>query len=134
MQRLKTQFTLRDGQKEKSGRPKTVRTEANIQLVLNEISDKPNVSLRMVAQNLSLGYGSVQRICRKDLHLFPYKLVLVQALKEADFFFPANVSGEAYRDILQLFFFQSYQADFAPGDDCVLHAGWRSSPYCPADP
>ena len=54
MQRLKTQFTLRDGQKEKSGRPKTVRTEANIQLVLNEISDKPNVSLRMVAQNLSL--------------------------------------------------------------------------------
>lgn len=64
--------------------PKCVRTPTNIQLVHEAIDMNPTQSLRRLSHQLNISYGSTQRIVRRDLKLYPYRIQLVQSLSPAD--------------------------------------------------
>lgn len=67
-----------------TGRPRTVHTEENIQRVVDSVQDSPETSTRRRSAQLGLSRRSVQRILAA-LHMFPYKVQLVQELKPLDY-------------------------------------------------
>lgn len=67
-----------------SGRPRTATDASHQQAVANEIASNPSTkfnSARKLARRLSLKRSSVQRILKRDLKLFPYKMKKRQLLK-----------------------------------------------------
>jgi inhibitor of nuclear factor kappa-B kinase subunit alpha len=58
-----------------SGRPRTVRTKANISKVKYRLDQKKRVSTRRLAVELDISRTSAQRILREDLGCFPYKKI-----------------------------------------------------------
>lgn len=68
----------------KSGRPRSARNTRNIDRVSASVERDPETSQNRRAQQLNLSQSSLQRILRKDLHLFPYKIQITQQLKPAD--------------------------------------------------
>ena len=53
---------------------------------LNELfTEQPETSVRQAAQHVPISKSSVQRVIKKRLKLFPYKIQLVQALKPGDY-------------------------------------------------
>ena len=98
-----------------SGRPRTDRSEENIARVRESVAESPKTSTRRRVQHLNISQLSLRRILKKDLHLFPYKIQLVQKLlprnhnqrlkysnvilnlaREIDNFSEKMVSDEAY--------------------------------------
>lgn len=67
------------------GRRRSVRNEINIEAVNAAVRQNPHRSIRKHAFALHLNRSSVQRILKKDLHYHPYKIQLVQALKNDDY-------------------------------------------------
>ncbi|CAF4499633.1 unnamed protein product [Rotaria sp. Silwood2] len=67
----------------RSGRPITVRTEENRQLVSQTFLLNPRTSQRRASDDLNISRTSLQRLM-KDLNLKPYKSRLLQALNEDD--------------------------------------------------
>jgi hypothetical protein len=67
-----------------SSRPK-VRTEENIQNVQHRMEDEPQLSLRRLSQQTELSVSTCQRIVRKDLGLYPYKVQVYQELLPPDY-------------------------------------------------
>ena len=67
-----------------SGRPRTARSEENIARVRESVAESPKTSTRRRAQQLNISQRSLRRILKKDLHLFPYKIQLVQKLLSRD--------------------------------------------------
>lgn len=67
----------------RSGRPTTVRTEENKQLVSETFFQNHQTSQRRASIQLDISRTSLQRIM-KDLNLKPYKPMLLQALNEDD--------------------------------------------------
>ena len=67
----------------RSGRPASVTTEANTQLVSQNFRLSPQTSQRRAALELDGSRSSLQRIT-KDLKLKPYKRGLLQMLNEDD--------------------------------------------------
>jgi DNA-binding XRE family transcriptional regulator len=67
----------------RSGRPTSVTTEENMQLVSQNFHLSPQTSQRSAARDLGISRSSLQRIM-KDLKLKPYKPKLLQALNEDD--------------------------------------------------
>jgi hypothetical protein len=65
----------------RSGRPTTVRTEENIQLVSKAFAQNPKLSQRRASLELGISRTSLQRLMQ-DLNLKPYKTRLLQALNE----------------------------------------------------
>lgn len=65
--------------------PKTVRTSEKIEIVRHIIEESPSKSVRRVSSETSISTTSVYRILRYDLSLFPYKVQLMQGLKETDY-------------------------------------------------
>lgn len=65
--------STQDDLKGKAGRHVTVRTEENIEVVSNILENDPETSVRRVAQQVGLSYGTTRTIMRKDLNLYPYK-------------------------------------------------------------
>ena len=65
-----------------SGRPRTARSEENI--ARESVAESPKTSTRRRAQQLNIFQRSLRRILKKDLHLFPYKIQLVQKLLPRD--------------------------------------------------
>lgn len=61
-----------------------VRTEEAISSVSESVQQDPNISIRHRAQQLGLCPSTTWKILRKDLHLLPYKIQLVQELKPDD--------------------------------------------------
>ena len=58
-----------------SGRPRTIRTEANVRKVKNRlIKEKPS-STRKLALELGISRASVQRILKDDLQLLAYRVL-----------------------------------------------------------
>ena len=60
---------------------KKVRSEDNIERVRQEISRDKTVSIRNISQALDLSYGTVHKILRDDLNLYPYKSHLTNHLE-----------------------------------------------------
>ena len=56
-----------------SGRPRTVRTKANISKVKYHLAHKKTVSTKRLAAEMNILRTSAQRMLRKDLGCFPYK-------------------------------------------------------------
>lgn len=63
---------------------RTARTPDNIDAVKDAIEENPNLSIRSISRNLDLSSSSVQRILRKDLGIFPYKIQVGQRLERSD--------------------------------------------------
>lgn len=70
--------------KRKSGRPRSSRSDENVEMVNQSIRDNPDLSVRKRAHALNVPRSSLHRILRKDLKLHPYKIQLVQELKPQD--------------------------------------------------
>jgi len=70
--------------KQKSGRPRSSRTEENVERTNQSVRDDPDLSIRKRASALHVHRSSLHRILHKDLKLHPYKIQLVQELKPQD--------------------------------------------------
>ena len=64
----------------KTGRPKLIRTEVQINCVATDVANNSNTSIRRRSLQLGITRSSLQRILKKDLKLFPYKIQLCQEL------------------------------------------------------
>lgn len=58
-----------------SGRPRTIRTKANIRKVKNRLKREKPLSTRKLALELGISRGSVQRLLKDDLQLQAYKVL-----------------------------------------------------------
>ncbi|CAF4247225.1 unnamed protein product, partial [Rotaria sordida] len=67
----------------RSGRPTSITTEENMELVSESYTLNPQKSQRRATHDLDISRSSVQRIM-KELNLKPYKPRLLQALNEDD--------------------------------------------------
>lgn len=67
------------------GRPRSVRTPANIETVRRSVVQSPNRSARRQSMVLAISDSSLRRILHLDLNFHPYKIVMVQELRERDF-------------------------------------------------
>lgn len=80
--------------KPRSGRPRTSRTEQNIDTVAESIRENPTQSTRKRSSALNVPRTSLQRILKKDLLMHPYKIQLVQELKDTDAIQRENYANE----------------------------------------
>ena len=69
--------------KKRSGRPRTSRSEINIQNVQDDVQDNPMTSLRKRGNQLGLSTRSLGRIL-KDMKFHPYKIQLTHKLEITD--------------------------------------------------
>jgi len=67
-----------------AGRPRSGRSQDNIQRVRRSIKEEPSTSTRRRSQQLEMSRTSLQRI-QGMLHAYPYKIQLVQELKPTDY-------------------------------------------------
>ena len=72
------------GDAKHTGRPKTSRSNVNIEAVRESVGDNPGTSIRRRGQELQISRSSLQRILTKDLCLHAYKIQLIQQLKPND--------------------------------------------------
>lgn len=95
------------------GRPKTVRTPENVALVEAAVQRSPRRSARKQALALNMSNRSLRRILRYDLSFHPYKIMVVQELKPADFENRKNCCQEMLNRIPEeSTFFSSDEAHF----------------------
>lgn len=79
--------TVSDGRHFNTGRPKTGRSKEMIDKVQSIINETPSKSIRTVFRELNgneTSVSSVYRVLRFDLHLTPYKIAVMQHLKDTD--------------------------------------------------
>src|SRR6185437_362251 len=76
--------TVRNSRKGKSGRKKSQSTPENVERVRAAINHSPKKSVRRLKSQLQMSYGTVQRILRKFLKMYPYKIQIQQPLKAID--------------------------------------------------
>uniref|UniRef100_A0A0A9YLJ5 Transposable element Tc3 transposase n=1 Tax=Lygus hesperus TaxID=30085 RepID=A0A0A9YLJ5_LYGHE len=67
------------------GPARTTRTPENVERVRAAVLQSPARSSRQHAQALRISHSSVRRIIKRELHLHPYKLAIVQQLKPGDY-------------------------------------------------
>ncbi|GBO00070.1 hypothetical protein AVEN_246997-1 [Araneus ventricosus] len=67
-----------------AGRPRHVRTPENVAAVRDAVTQSPRRSARKQASALGLSQRSLRRILHEDLKFHPYKMMLVQEMKECD--------------------------------------------------
>ena len=79
----------------KSDRPRTA--QENVTAVADSIEQSPRRSIRKHAFALHMSATSVHRILHRSLHMHPYKIMVVQELRERDYEIRTNLS----QDILQ---------------------------------
>ena len=60
------------------------RSAENIAIVSETVAEHSNVSISRRSQELGLSYHTLWSILHLDLHLHPYKVQLMQQLKQAD--------------------------------------------------
>ena len=75
-----------DARRHNAGRPRSARCSENIQQVEEFIDSTPQTSIRKVLGNITNkpSKSSVQRILKFDLNLIPYKISVMQHLKDSD--------------------------------------------------
>ena len=82
-----------------TGRHRDIRNVENVVRVLEAFTENPATSIRRVSAETDLSYGSIQRILRKDLKMFPYHVQLLQQLYPHDF----DVREEMCSNLLRRF-------------------------------
>ena len=102
--KLHNQHSLLDQNKGNSGRPRTARTQANIQHVGQSLTNNPQQSCRR--NNGGLSKSSFSRITNNNLHFHPFRLVVKQELSQNDklnrLLFARGVRRELRNGTLQL--------------------------------
>jgi hypothetical protein len=83
--KFNTNYTLHNLNKDRSGRKKTTRSVANIDVVKESVATSPVKSIRKRSQVVDINCSGTWRILKKDLQLKPYKMQVVQSLKPDDF-------------------------------------------------
>ncbi|XP_075164295.1 uncharacterized protein LOC142236896 [Haematobia irritans] len=73
------------GDSRRTGRPRTGRSAENIDAVRQSVEENPETSTRRRSSQLQLSDRTLRRILKHYLHLFPYKIQLVQKLNPEDF-------------------------------------------------
>lgn len=73
VQKFKDRGNLEDNNRERSGRRRTQRTDANIERVAQHFQNNPKCSIRKGAAILNMKKTTVHRIVKENLNLFPYK-------------------------------------------------------------
>ena len=66
-------------------KPRSVLSDGLLSGIRNELTAKPNLSLRKIAANKNISLGSSHTAVRKILKLYPYKIQVLQQLSETDF-------------------------------------------------
>ncbi|KAJ4440125.1 hypothetical protein ANN_08263 [Periplaneta americana] len=72
-------------ERKKSIRQPTKVTEDAVEDARERMQRSPNKSVKKLAIEIGVSYGSAHRILRKKLGMFPYKVSVVQELKPPDF-------------------------------------------------
>ena len=67
-----------------SGRPKSSRSQANIDAVRDSVGHSPRKSLRHHSQELAISRESIRRMLVQDLHLYPYRIQIKHKLTQRD--------------------------------------------------
>ena len=80
--RFQEQGSIND--RSRRGRGRLVLTPENTEDVRRSIEENPTTSTRRRSQELAISRSSLQRI-QRDLHMYPYKVQLVQSLQPPDF-------------------------------------------------
>jgi len=70
--------------KKPTGRPRSAHTPQNIEAVCVSVLRSPRCSVRKLAAAVRLSRECVRRILQVDLKFHPYKLQIMQELKEKD--------------------------------------------------
>ena len=70
--------------KQHCGRKKSVRVQANVNILAQCIQSNPHVSTRRIQAHTRLKRSSTQKMLKKDLHMKAYHTPAVQALKAPD--------------------------------------------------
>ena len=76
--------TMKDRLKQHCGRKKSVRVQANINILAKCIQRSPHASTRHIHAHTGLDRSSTQKMLKKDLHMKAYHPRAVQALKAPD--------------------------------------------------
>lgn len=86
VKRFEESGSVEDRRHTNTGRPRSVRTSENLERVKNVINETPQRSVRRVLGDVSntMSATSVYRILKFDLQLTPYKVSIMQHLKETD--------------------------------------------------
>ena len=84
VQKFMTKGTVLARRKEKAGAPITARSPANVDRVRASVQQSPKKSLRRRSQELGISVTGLQRMLRKDLNNFPYKISTCQKLTDTD--------------------------------------------------
>lgn len=84
-QKMEDHKVLIDRHKGNSGRPRTGRSDDNILQVYESYLEDPTVSIRKRAAQLDLTSSTIQRIMRKDLALYPYRITKRHELLDRDY-------------------------------------------------
>eukprot|EP00731_Ephydatia_muelleri_P011941 Em0006g835a len=110
--------TMEDRLKQHCGRKKSVRVQANINILAKCIQRSPHASTWHIHAHTGLDRSSIQKILKKDLHMKTYHPRAVQALKAPDAAAKRTISSGLMRP-----FFISM----------VLSTGWATHVYIERD-
>ncbi|MPC87481.1 hypothetical protein E2C01_082343 [Portunus trituberculatus] len=69
----------------RSGRPRTGRTEENVAAVEVAFVQSQGKSIRRAGLELNISWASIQRMLKKDIRMYPYKIQVVQNLEPQDY-------------------------------------------------
>lgn len=86
VRKFENRGTVTDVREKNAGRPKSVCTKENIASVEKVITETPQRSVRQVMRDLNgeISKTSVHRMLKFDLKLTPYKISIMQHLKQSD--------------------------------------------------
>ena len=73
------------GDQPRSGRPRSGRSEENVETVEAAFIQSQGKSIRRAALELNISRASIQRMLRKDIRMYPYKIQVVHNLEPQDY-------------------------------------------------
>ena len=76
--------STKKGQPSTSSRKLTAKSPENVGTVCDSVARSPKKSLRRRSQEMGLSRSSVQRILKRNLQLYPYRIQIKQALTQND--------------------------------------------------
>ena len=95
-----------------SGRPKSARSQENIDAIRDSLGRSPRKSLRRHSQELGINRESIRRILVKDLQLYLYRIQIKHKLTQADMEKPCGY--------VSLVLWQGWREPWFPGRFVVL--------------
>ena len=84
VQKMTTEFTCKNLNTGRSGRPATVVTDENVLRVQESAMELPRIGTRPRSAMLDMTRTSLRRILVRELQLFPYKMQLKHAMEPQD--------------------------------------------------